>query len=246
MPRGAFELIGAGEDFDLRPRANAATPLPRDQRKLSLDVYEVRNTLVLLRASGRFARDAPAFNEFINRLRQAATGGCCAANANPGLAEDALEQIRTDITRRVGRPTVYRSLFWLLAWCVGGIVVGLVVAYLGPAALTGYGWMIVGAMFGVWLSVALKRNLVAFDSIIDYLDNRFEPFVRVIFVGVLAVVLGVFLQVGLLSASVGGIALSGFIKDTFLAFGLGAICGIGEKAISIKMMDRLRKVLISN
>jgi len=248
MPRGAFQLTGDNENFDLRPADNLATAIPRDQRKVSLEVYEIRNILVLLKRCNRFANDEPTFQEFVNRLRQAATGGCCAVNVNPGLAEDALDQIRTDITRRVGRPTVYRNLCCFAGWCLAGVAVGLVAAYVAPVvapSLTGYGWMIVGAMSGVWLSVAVKRNAISFDSILDYLDNRFEPFVRILFVGILAIVLGVLLQVGLLSTSVGGIALSGFTKDAFLAFALGSICGIGEKAISVKLMDRLRKVMVT-
>ncbi len=97
---GTFVLEGDGADFNLAPRPDVVEPIPEEQRKISQEVYEARNILVLLRERGVFRNDTVALDEFITRVRQAATVGCVNNNVQTQLAIEALQQIRNDILRR--------------------------------------------------------------------------------------------------------------------------------------------------
>jgi hypothetical protein len=247
MTAGAFELEGDDENFNLRHK-DVADPIPDDQRTLSHEIYEAANILKLLKAQGAFRKDHAVFREFIQRILQAARAGCTARHVDTGHASHALEQIRADILRRKGRVIVYRYLFVLGLWALAGAVVGALIvaatAFLRPP-WQGYGWVIIGAMIGTWISVAATRFEVSFTGIQDYLDYLYEPVIRMAFVGALAILFALFLKLKLLSLSIGDLDLADFATGRIGAgLALGAISGIGEKAISVQMIDRVRKLLV--
>jgi hypothetical protein len=254
MTAGAFEIHGHDDNFDLRPK-DVAHPIPDDQRKLSQEVYEAVNILKLLKAQGVFGSDDKAhhkthdksFEEFVARILQAAHAGCVAQHVDANLAAAALEQIRADILRRKGRALVYRYLAALSLWALAGGLVGVAIVaatcLLHPA-WQGYGWVIIGAMAGTWLSVAATRLEVSFAGIQDYLDLWYEPFVRMLFVGLLATLFALFLKLKILSLLIGVLDLSEFADDHIgAALALGAISGIAEKAISVELIERARRLL---
>jgi hypothetical protein len=243
-PAFEFEDNDRSEHFNLKPRDNRPGPIPEDQRKISHEVYAARNILKLLKEKRAFRRN-DAYKEFIDRVLQAATVGCVARHVDTKLAAEALEQIRADVVRRNGRPITYRYLMYLAAWASGGVAIGWLVVAASKAwpGLAGYGWLIIGSMVGAWISVAAARREISFDGIQDFLDVRFEPFIRMLFVGFLASVFALFLQLKLIPLKIGEFDLSTFADRPTWALLIGVIAGIGEKALSVQVVERARKVL---
>lgn len=244
---GAFAVDvteGDEDNFNLRPIV--PEPLPDDQERISLAVYQTTNILKLLRANGAFANNDAAYHEFVTRIIQAARVGCTDAQVHPPLATAALEQIRTDIFRRKGIRIVYGYLMILAWWAFVGIVVGGVMVLLAKfyePALAGYGWVIIGSMIGAWISVAVSRREVSFDGIQDYIERRAEPFIRMLFVAVFASIFALFLQLKILSLAIGDVDLGSFAGSLGLALVLGVVLGIGEKALSVQLIDRAQNVI---
>ena len=245
---GVFEFVNniKTDQFNLRPLDNRACgPIPEDQRKISREVYEARNILKLLEEQGAFYKDHIAYEEFIARVVQAGEVGCVGQNVDTNLAASALEQIRADIVRRKGRHITYQYLRLLALCALGGAVIGalinLVASFL--PGLTGYGWVIIGSMVGAWLSVAATRREISFDSIPDFLNYGYEPYIRMLFVGVLASMFALFLNLQVLSVTIGSADLAQFTENIGVALVVGLIAGISEKALSVQMIERARKVL---
>ncbi len=140
---------------------------------------------------------------------------------------------------------MYRYLMYLAAWAFSGVVVGCLVVAGSKAwpGLAGYGWIIMGSMVGAWISVAATRWEISFDGIQDFLDVRFEPFVRVLFVGLLTSVFALFLQLRLIPLKIGEFDLSTFADNRTWALLIGVVAGIGEKGLSVQVVERARKVL---
>jgi hypothetical protein len=243
-PAFEFEDNDRTDNFNLKPRDNRTGLIPEDQRKINHEVYEARNILKLLKQQRAFRRN-DAYKEFIDRLLQAAMVGCVARHVDTKLAGEALEQIRADVVRRNGRPIMYRYLMYLAAWALGGVVIGWCVVAGSKAwpGLAGYGWIIIGSMVGAWISVAAGRWEISFDGIQDFLDVRFEPFIRMLFVGLLTSVFGLFLQLKLIPLKIVEFDLSTFAVDPTWALLIGVIAGIGEKGLSVQVVERARKVL---
>jgi hypothetical protein len=245
-PAFEFDEDDRTENFDLRPKDNRSGSISEEQRKISHEVYEARNILKLLKEKRAFQRN-DSYKEFIERVVQAATVGCVARHVDTKLAAEALEQIRTDVVRRNGRPIMYRYLTYLAAWALGGVLVGwLVIAVAGSKewrALQGYGWIIIGSMVGSWISVAATRREISFDGIQDFLDVRFEPFIRMLFVGCISSVFALFLQLKLIPLTIAEFDLATFAEHPPWALLIGVIAGISEKAVSVQVVERARKVL---
>ena len=161
--------------------------------------------------------------------------------------------------RRKGRRIINQYLFSLGVFALFGIAIGaalyVVARYVVPTPLSpppsfntifgGYGCIIGGAMVGAWLSVAAGRREVSFDGIPDFLNYGYEPAIRMGFVAVLASVLGLFVQLKILSLSLGNNNLANFIlpNQEALAIGIGVIAGIGERALSVQLIERAQNVL---
>ena len=106
-----------------------------------------------------------------------------------------------------------------------------------------YGWVVIGAIVGAWFSVAASRWQIAFDTIPDYLDIYYEPFIRMLFVIILALAFALFLDIGILSIKIGNTDLATFKTSVGVAILLGFIAGIGERALSVQLIERAQKVL---
>ncbi len=243
----AFEFEGndQSENFNLKPREDLTSPIPGDQRKVTQDVYEARNVLKLLKEDEAFGTQA-TYDEFIKRVTQAGRAGCVAPYVDPGGAGSALEQIRVDIVRRVGTPLAYLYLRSLAGWALVGIGLALAVVIIGSKALppiVGYGWVVIGAMLGAWFSVAASRWQIAFETIPGYLDRVYEPFVRMLFVGILGGAFALFLDLSILSIKIGNFDFADFNKSAGAAILVGFVAGIGERALSVQLLDRAQKIL---
>jgi hypothetical protein len=134
---------------------------------------------------------------------------------------------------------------WLGLWALAGIGAAIAITFASSlwTDLTGYGWVIMGSMVGAWLSVAAGRRQVSFDDIPDFLDYGHEPFIRMIFVAVLASVFALFLKLGIVPVTVAGFDLATFPASIGWALAIGVVAGIGERALSIQLIARAQNVL---
>jgi hypothetical protein len=244
-PAFEFENNDETENFNLRPRTSLHSPVPEDQRKISHDVYEARNVLKLLKEDNAFATPG-TYDEFMKRVIQAGHAGCVAPYVDTNLASGALEQIRADIVRRIGTPLAYRYLRALAGWASGGIAFGLIIVIIGHFALpeiAGYGWVVIGGMIGAWFSVAASRWQIAFETIPDYLDTYYEPFIRMLFVGIVVGIFALFLALSILTIKIGNVDFADFTKTVGVAILVGFVGGIGERALSVQLIERAQKIL---
>ena len=90
------------------------------------------------------------------------------------LSARALEQIHDEIVLRKGRTIQFLYLTVFFVWATLGIVIGSVLvpaASYGASQLTGYGWVLMGPITGVWMSVAAIRREIAFEDMPNFLDS---------------------------------------------------------------------------
>ena len=108
------------------------------------------------------------------RLFQAVKVGLAEGHVQSKLSARALEQIRDEIVLRKGRTIQFLYLTVFFVWATLGIVIGSVLvpaASYGASQLTGYGWVLMGPITGVWMSVAAIRREIAFEDMPNFLDS---------------------------------------------------------------------------
>lgn len=246
MTEGVFEINNEEdlENYDIRPKGNVE--VPETQREFHLRVYATRGVLKLLREQGVFENNEAVLKEFQTRVLETARAGLT-GDVQLELAVAALEQVRKELVIRMGKQVVYRYLTRLASWGLGGVVVGvlfvLASAYKLAPCLVGYGPVLIGAMAGAWLSVASGRRDVAFEDLPNFLGSKVEPAVRMAFVGLLALIVALFIELGAVTITVGNLAFVDFSKSTTAALLLGIIAGIGERALSVRIIQRAREIV---
>lgn len=237
------------EEFNIKPKDRPA-PIPEEQSEIAHGIYETWGVLKLLREQGVFSgdNDQEVFREFRDRLVQVAQVGLAANNVKTRTAAKALEQIRQGIILRKGVAIKLRYLLQLAIWSLYGILAGLILIVLSgtgtiPATLAGYGWVLIGAMVGAWMSVASTRRALAFHEIAEYLSSTREPIVRLLFVGFLAMTLALMITYGVITLDMGKASLADFHDKRGVAVLIGLIAGIGEKAVSLRIIERVQKTV---
>lgn len=249
---GAFEILpvpGNDEEFNLKPK-DRPEPIPEEQSEIANGIYETWGVLKLLREQRVFSSksDQQVFEEFRERLIEVAEVGLKANHVKTRTAAKALEQIRQGVILRKGVAIKLTYLLQLAIWSLYGIFAGLILVFFAgtgniPATLAGYGWVLIGAMVGAWMSVASTRSTLAFHEIAEYLSSTREPIVRLLFVGFLAMTLALLITYGVITLDMGKASLADFHDKRGVAVLIGLIAGIGEKAVSLRIIERVQKTV---
>ena len=100
-------------------------------------------------------------------------------------------------------------------------------------------------MVGAWISVAAFRREVVLADLAQFMDSKYEPAVRLFFVGLVACSVALFVKTGLLSIVVGDLKLVEFPSKPEVAVVLGLVAGISEKKISVQLIQKARQVIPS-
>lgn len=245
MTAGAFEIEGDAGEFNLKPK-DVQEEIPEEQRTLNHGIYRTAGVLKLLKEQGVFEKDETSLDEFQTRLLQAAEVGLAAEHVKSKLAATALEQIRDEIVLRKGRTIQFRYLGKLVIWAVLGAALGGIIVAVGEIAvpgLRGYGWVLIGSMAGAWMSVAASRREIAFEDLPYFLDSKLEPVIRLVFVGLLATAVALFLQLDVMSIEFLQVDFTEFAGNAGVGLLLGIVAGIGERALSVRLVKRAQEVV---
>ena len=109
--------------------------------------------------------------------------------------------------------------------------------------LKNYGWVLMGAMAGAWISVAAGRWSLDLKDLPELVNVRLEPFVRTMLVVLVAPVIALLLQLQVFSIKIGAVTLSDFSTEIDVALLLGLITGISVRTISTQVVKRFRGVV---
>jgi hypothetical protein len=215
--------------FDISP--NLRGKVPKDQSELQ---EKIESTLTLLRAL--FPSGDKKFDEYFSQILSLSQAGLVGENAQPQLATNSLAGLRNDIVIRESGPikNIYLKRLGLSAIALSLLVVITTVFFLHifPSVkdTIGYCFLWVGSMIGVFLSFASRRDPL-------------EPFVRLIFTGLATTVIGLLLSSELISVNLGNHKSIEFKTNWELALLLGALCGISEKALAVRISGQAKELL---
>ena len=246
MTAGSFtiEPLEDGE-FNLKPK-DVPEVIPEDQREIQQGIYETWGILKLLKEQGVIRKDEKFFTEFRERLLEVAQAGLAADNVKTRLAAEALEKIRKEFLVRKGFAVKLKYLQRLLLWGLAGGMLGVILLVLtasGVASLAGYGWVVIGAMAGAWMSVAATRHTVSLEELPSFLEARVEPVIRLVFVALLAGAVALMIELKVLTIMVSAVDFAEFRSSIGVALLLGFATGISEKALSMSVIDRAKKII---
>jgi hypothetical protein len=98
--------------------------------------------------------------------------------------------------------------------------------------------VLTGCMAGAWASFASRKVALAFDDLSTLEDDKLEPPLRLIFAGVLTVILVLVFCTRFANVIIGGFDASNVLSSGSVAVLVGALAGLAEKALPAAMMQR--------
>lgn len=160
------------------------------------------------------------------------------------LIDDEAGRVKNGHLKALGAYALKYSLpFALLYLIIGlspdGFFVQALRAMAGdPPLLAAFALLWIGCFTGVWLAYGIRKTSISLTDLVTTDEDRLEPQIRLIFAGLLTMLLGIVLSLGLIELTVGTISLTEFDRAPMLAFLLGAICGISELVLPVSMANR--------
>ncbi len=247
MARGAYNVSPDSEnprDIIFAIANGFVGEVPEDQLSLQ---NEVADALTVLR--GVFPNEGQRFEEYFRQLLSLAQAGLVGETANPQVASRALATLKGDIVAREGGriKNQYMKKLGAKAALLGvpTLVGAILVILFLPAAtrLAGYMFLWVGAMVGVWLSFGTRKVALRFEDLHIPEQDRLEPMVRLIFSGLLSLIMGLIFANGAMEVSLGSITTAQFVEDPEIAILIGVLCGFSEKALSAQIASSAVKII---
>jgi hypothetical protein len=219
--------------------------VPREQLELR---DRVAGALSVLRI---IVTDKDRFAEYFRSLLSLAQAGLVGATANPDLSLRALEELKLDVTaREAGRiKNQYMKNLGMWALLVFAILLAARIAV--HRCLWGNGFIEnllvfeMGTMAGVWLSFGTRKPILSFDSLHILEEDRLEPIVRLLFTGLLAMIMALAFHLKVVTVTLGDLTTNQLSSDPWVAGFLGLLSGVGEKALSTKVTKQAAALLSS-
>lgn len=224
---------------------------PQEQRDLKL---AVERALTVIKALYSLPKDRKKLDESVAKLLALSQVGLVAAA--PAIASDALRSFEHDIVEREAGPIKNAYMRKLGLWAAG----------FGGSALAAYfvletfpnfalpqiqayrGMLLVwtGCMIGAWASFATRKVNISFADLTKLEEDRIDPPLRLMFTGILTLVLALIFTTGMADVEVGSFRASMLLSSGSVAMLLGAFAGLGEKALPSAVSSRADQVINSS
>jgi hypothetical protein len=92
-----------------------------------------------------------------------------------------------------------------------------------------------GCMAGVWVSFGARKTVLAFEDLHILEQDRLEPIVRLIFAGLLTLILGLLFSTQAIEVTLGAIKSAEFVNHPAIALLFGLLSGFSEQALSAQV-----------
>ncbi|MEO5364440.1 MAG: hypothetical protein H7838_12560, partial [Magnetococcus sp. DMHC-8] len=191
------------------------------------------------------------FHNYFDALLSLARVGLMGASPLPALAQRSLAMLKNEVVAREAPGIRMRylkklGLHALLQACLSvGVVTVLHQLKLYDQEVFKLPEIIncsvlwAGCMAGVWLSVGMNPPATRFESLQIIASDNMEPQVRLIFTGLLTIFVALLLNTGIVTVQFGAVSTQALLTDFKISLILGMLCGLGEKALSTTVSQRV-------
>lgn len=226
-------------------------PVPESQTRLVTEAQSILAVLGLLFPAGRDAEFSRYFRQLLSFTRVGLVGD----EAQPDFACRLLDGLKAEVVANESGPIKNRYMKKLgaaaavlaaIAAVFGAIVWGLESRWDAASfATVSYFFVWAGAMAGVWLSFGIRKVELRFQELHVPERDRMEPVIRLVFAGLLAIVLALVFSRELVIVTVGDFRSSDFQGSVGSAILVGMLLGISEMALPSAVTKHAERFLDS-
>ena len=218
--------------------------IPDDQLELRDKIDSALTTIRIL-----FEDQRERFEEYFRPLLSLAQLGLVGNSANPALSQRALDSLKFEIVSREGGTIKngYMKKLGLASLILGlpAVFLGILIRNFAPDlnTLESFLFLWTGCMAGVWLSFGARKIQINFEELGILEQDRLNPSIRLIFAGLLTLIIGLLIATRTLVLQLGDFTTANLTSDIKAQLLIGALCGISEQALSSKVSQHAKDFL---
>lgn len=236
----------SNEAFDIKCelRQDIEGDVPDIQSKL---YSEVESTCNIIKALENTSDEIK--RKYFNKLLSLAQVGLVPEKiAQPQMALLSLEKLKAEMLNIEGKriKNYYMKKLGIYA-LVLGCLVAVVMAVIFKAynnnlfIMIGNTWL--GAMAGTWISFGARKFELKFEDLCCVEKDMLEPVIRLIYIGVCALIFELFFICGAVSITFGNITTESIRNSAEIQMIVGVICGLVESKIGIDIYKKANSAL---
>jgi hypothetical protein len=160
------------------------------------------------------------------------------------LLDDEAGRVKNAHLRALGVHALKFSMPFALLYLIIGLspngffVAGLRDLAIDPPTLAAFSVLWIGCFTGVWLAYGIRKAKVSLSDLVTTDEDRLDPQIRLIFAGLLTMLLGILFTLGVFELKIGAVELTDIAARPMLAFLVGTFCGISELVLPASVGDR--------
>lgn len=237
-------------------------PVPEELLRLRAAVESVgRDLSCIFNRKGR-EKGTETLANFLADLKEVAHIGLAKPYPQVELAYSMLDGLKLDALAREAGPRridmVHKLARWSAALAAAGLVLYSAHAIPAPrwnpvrtaslllvsdSAIRCLGLLLTGCASGFWLSSILRPPPLAYAELTSLEREIWGPRTRLAFATVLTLILAMMFHLKVIVVDLGSVDTTQMFKSPFMAFLVGALCGIGENALSERVAPFAARVV---
>ncbi|MBC3887858.1 hypothetical protein GH810_05995 [Acetobacterium paludosum] len=213
--------------------------------------------------------------KYFKKLLSLAQAGLAGEMAQPALATSALERLKDEITivegqrikntymKELGLRAFLSSLIALLLFLITSTAIFSGQAtfadvffkrpdtfvffesgFLSVISMCSVIW--IGAMLGTWVSFAARNPTFNFERLSILETDRMEPTIRLIYIGICAIIFSLFLSSGIVALEIAGFSTANINESISTQIVIGLLCGLTESKIGSFIHSKTEAVILKN
>lgn len=247
MSQGCFDVeLNPKNKFDIKIKVVAQFAeegIPEDQKRL---YCEIENTISILESLHETDSDTKL--RYFDKLESLAKAGLMTTSAQPELALMALESLKQEVLTnegsRIKNSYMLKLGEYAICIAISFLIIIAIIRHSNPNnPLLKYLYTFIGSMPGTWISFGVRKVDLSFEELSVIENDKVNPFIRLIFIGLSAMILVLFIDVGVVSFSFGGFNtdnISHSIKDALF---LGVISGLIESKLAMSIFKKANNIM---
>lgn len=234
------------EQFDINCSLHpeyAKETVPTEQEVLYVEVESTNNVIKSLHNT----KDEVKIKYF-NKLLSLAQAGLVGETAQPALASKSLGKLKDEMVLIEGRriKNDYMKILGIeaLAFLTVAFAIYLICQdYEIVRKFSMYCLPFIGALLGTWISFGARKFNITFEQLSLLEEDMMEPALRLIYIGVCAMVFMLFLNTHLINFGIGDVSTLMIKENCEIQLSIGVLCGLIESKIGINIYQKAVNIL---
>lgn len=218
---------------------NAIEDMPEDQENLYFEIEDANNVIKSL-----IKTDDSIKRKYFDRLLVLSQVGLIGETAQPKLALKSLDKLKEEIVLSEGQRI--KNQYMMQLGITGLIMSAIAITFYfiietnfkGLVNLNMFFITWIGAMMGAFVSFGARKSKITFQQLSILEEDMMTPTIRLIFVGILSLILLLFLNSKVISITIGEIKTGQVYKTRTLQMIVGIIAGLFESKLGNVFYDK--------